>query len=95
MTNKQKLNKLCNIRTDLGDDSSHVSTINSAIQSVADDFEDLFSYSYGSTNSGSVKNKIEGLKEPSQSNDRNIKNAKSYCQHEINNVCAAIEKEEK
>lgn len=91
MTNKQKLNKLCNIRTDLGDDSSHISTINSSIQSVADDFEDLFSYS----GSGSVKSKIEGLKEPSQSNDSNIKNAKSYCQYEINNVCAAIEKEEK
>ncbi len=91
MTNKQKLNKLCNIRTDLGDDSSHISTVNSAIQAAADDFEDLFSY----TGSGSVKTKIEGLKEPSQGSDSNIKNAKSYCQYEINRVCAEIEKEDK
>lgn len=82
MTNKQKLNKLCNIRTDLTDDSSHISTINSAIQSVADDFVDFIK---SSTING-IKSKIEDLKEPYQSNDSNIKNAKSYCQYEINIV---------
>lgn len=91
MTNKQKLNKLCNIRTDLSDDSSHISTINSAIQSVADDFADLIK----SSSCSGVKGKIEALKESSQSNDSNISSAKSYCQYEINRVCAAIEDEEK
>lgn len=91
MTNKQKLNKLCKIRTDLSDDSSHISTINSAIQSVADDFADLIKY----LSSSGVKSKIEALKEPFQSNDNIISTAKSYCQYEINRVCTAIEDEEK
>jgi len=91
MTNNQKLSKLCNIRTDLSDDSAHISTINSAIQAVADDFADLIKASFCS----GVKEKIEALKETSQGNDSNILSAKSYCQHEINLVCAAIEAEEK
>lgn len=89
MTNRQKLNKLCNIRTDLGDDAAHISTINSAIQAAADSFCDLFTYS----GSDSVKAGIEDLKEQAQGNDSNIRNAKSYCQYEINKVSAAIEAE--
>lgn len=89
MTNKQKLDKLCNIRTDLSDDSSHILTINTAIQSVADNFDKLFSYS----NSSFVRNKIEELKEPVQTCDSNLKNAVSYCQYEINNICAIMKKD--
>ncbi len=91
MTNNQKLNKLCNIRTDLSDDSSSITSINTAIQSVADDFSDLIKSSLCS----SVKGKIEDLKEPYQGSDSYIKNAKSYCQYEINRVCQAIENEKK
>lgn len=89
MTNNQKLNKLCNIRTDLGDDSSHIATINSAIQGVADEFNGLIKFS----GCNKVDDKIAALKEPYQSSDSDIKNAKSYCQYEINRVCAAIENE--
>lgn len=81
MTNKQKFNKLCNIRTDLTDDSSSVTTINSRLQSVADDFADMVSFS-----GCGVKGKIEGMKEPSQWSDTLIQNARSYCQYEINKV---------
>ena len=91
MTNKQKLTKLCNIKTDLGDDSSSISSINSYIQSVADNFASLVK----SANSSAIKGKIEDLKEPAQANDSLIKNAKSYCQYEINNVSKAIEVESK
>ncbi len=91
MTNNQKLNKLCNIRTDLGDDGSHITTINNAIQAVADDFSDLIKSSECST----LVSKIVALKEPYQGNDSYIINAKSCCQAEINNVCAAIEAEKK
>lgn len=89
MTNKQKLNKLCNIRTDLGDDSSSITSINRSIQSVADDFISLIKMpsSYG------VRSRIESLKEPYQGSDSYIRNAKSYCQYEINRVCRAIEEE--
>lgn len=89
MTNQNKLNKLCNIRTDLGDDASHISTINSAIQAAADSFCDLLVYS----GSSSVKAGIEDLKEPVQGNDSNIINAKSYCQYEINRVSAEMKAE--
>lgn len=92
MTNKQKLNKLCNIRTDLRDDSAHISTINSKIQSVADDFSSLFK---SSDNTSAVKSKIEALKEPSQSNDSNLQTALNYCQYEINKVSADIDAESK
>ena len=91
MTNNQKLNKLCNIRTDLCDDSSHVTTINTKIQAVSDDFGGLIKSSYTS----GIKGKIEDLKEPSQSSDSLLKNARSYNQYEINAVCKAIEDESK
>lgn len=92
MTNKQKLNKLCNIRTDLKDDDSHISTINSKIQSVADDFVSLFK---SSSNNSAVKTKIEALKEPAQGNDSNIQTALTYCQYEIDKVSADIDAEGK
>lgn len=91
MTNQQKLNKLCNIRTDLGDDYSAITTINNHIQSVADNYVSLVS----SSQSNIVKGKIEDLKEPSQTNDGLIVNAKSYCQYEINRVCKEIDAEGK
>lgn len=90
MTNKQKLAKLCNIRTDLQDDGDHIAKINSKIQAVADDFTSLFKLAY---NSSAVKAKIEALKEPAQSADSSLQSAISYCQYEINRVSADIDAE--
>lgn len=89
MTNKQKLNKLRNIYADLGDDDARISTLNKAIQSVADDFSDLIDLSY----CHGTKSKIEAMKEPAQSNDSNLVSARAYCQKEIKLVRAAMKKE--
>ena len=40
-----------------------------------------------------MRNKIEELKEPVQTCDSNLKNAVSYCQYEINNICAIMKKD--
>lgn len=90
MTNKQKLAKLCNIRTDLQDDGDHIAKINSKIQAVADDFTSLFKLA---SNSSAVKAKIEALKEPTQSADSSLLSAILYCQYEINRVSADIDAE--
>ena len=70
MTNKQKLTKLENIKADLLDDSEHISTINTKIQSVADNFADLIKY----INTDARKTSIEGYKESSQNFDYNLSN---------------------
>ena len=89
MTNNQKLNKLYNIKNDLEDDSSQITTINSSIQKVADDFANMIK----SDSCVSIKANIEGYKEVMQSNDGNISDAKSYCQYEINKVLQDLEEE--
>ncbi len=91
MNNQTKLNRLCNIRTDLRDDADHINKINSKIQKISDDFGDLFkSYSNRTT----ARTNIEALKISSITNDFNLQNALTYCQNEINIVDAEIKAEQ-
>lgn len=90
MDNQRKLSKLCNIRTDLRDDYGSITSINNAIQDVANGFDDLL----GIDTCNSMKGKIEGMKEPYEYNDSTISSALYYCQEEINRVSADIKNEQ-
>lgn len=82
MSDERIYKKLCSIRTDLRDDSSHITTINTAIQNVADDFSEFIK----STPPSKVKGKVESLQEPKQSSDFNVQKALDSCDSEISVV---------
>lgn len=73
-----KINKLKNYKSDLGDDSSSVRYYNEKIDNLISDFQSFIK----SGHSG-VTNKLYDYKEPYQDNDSNLSSARSYIQSEI------------
>lgn len=89
MTNQQKYKKLINIRTDLTNDADEIGTINRRLDEVISDFK-----KFAPNNNGDVVSRVSNFREPYQSNDSLMIQAKDYVQFEINSVNGDIKTEE-
>ncbi len=76
---QMKINRLTRARTDLSDDYNSISDINNKINNIIEDVQ-----SFIQVGSGTIASKLYDLKEPYQSNDSDITNARTYIQYEIN-----------
>ena len=75
---KYRVERLRNVRKDLCDDENSIRTINNRINEVIDDVQ-----SFIRSGSGAITSKLNNLKEPYQSNDSDIINAREYVRREI------------
>lgn len=81
-----KINRLTRARKDLRDDYDSISDINNKINNIIDDVQ-----SFIQVGSGTIVSKLDDLKEPYQSNDSDITNARTYLQYEINHLSRKLE----
>lgn len=86
---KSNVNKLKKIKSDLSDDSRSISNINSRINSVYDNFQKMVK---DNNCRSRVKNKLDYLYEPYQSNDNLIINAVDCIDYEIGNQNTKMKK---
>lgn len=78
---QNKIWKLSNYKSDLGDDYSAIQRYNGCIDAIISDFQ-----SFIRSGSSDVTSKLYDFKEPYQYNDSNLTTARSYIQYEINNL---------
>lgn len=83
---QMKINRLTRARTDLRDDYDSINDINNKINNIIDDVQ-----SFIQVGSGAITSKLDDLKEPYQSNDSDINNARTYLQYEINYLSRKLE----
>lgn len=81
-----KINRLSRARNDLRDDYDSINDINNKINNIIDDVQ-----SFIQVGSGAITSKLDDLKEPYQSNDSDITNARTYLQYEINYLSRKLE----
>lgn len=81
-----KINRLSRARKDLQDDCGSINDINNKINNIIDDVQ-----SFIQVGSGAISSKLDNLKEPYQSNDSDIANARTYLQYEINYLSRKLE----
>jgi len=83
---QMKINRLTRARTDLQDDYGSINDINNKINNIIDDVQ-----SFIQVGSSAITSKLDNLKEPYQSNDSDIANARTYLQYEINYLSRKLE----
>ena len=83
---RMRINRLNGIRDDLNDDDNSIRTINSRINDVIEDVQ-----SFIQVGSAPITSKLENLKEPFQSGDSYIINARSCVKNEINYLNRQLE----
>lgn len=84
---KNRISRLNRAKNDLSNDEDSIRKINTKLNEVMSDVR----FFIGNTDSSRIVSKLENLKEPYQSNDSDIYNAKSFIQYEINYLKRQIE----
>ncbi len=83
---QMRINRLNRARNDLRDDSNSIREINGKINNIIEDVQ-----SFIQVGSSAITSKLDDLKEPYQSNDADITNARTYLQYEINYLNRKLE----